>query len=310
MKPAVGDPKRNTLYRIILRLTGFAILLLSLVYVLREVNQNWAEITKFEPNGTEIAELAGLSIFYGITLFLLAESWHQIVGVFGPETRRRTWRSYTLTQVARYLPGNIAHLLGRAAVLRDGPLSVRQLGLATFLELIVVPSGAIAALLLAAILTPGVSEFASAFGWHLPAKPILTAAVVVPVMAGLCFVFQRIGLKSKFMFPLFAAFLLSTLFMFALGTIFGAVVLSVGNGPFWFASVAGVCAWLVGYLTPGAPGGLGSREATLVWTLSDTMPVGELIIAVAMFRIVTVSGDALCFAAGAVLLRGQTISGR
>jgi uncharacterized membrane protein YbhN (UPF0104 family) len=53
-------------------------------------------------------------------------------------------------------------------------------------------------------------------------------------------------------------------------------------------------AWLVGYITPGAPGG-GVRDAMLVILLSRVITQPQAILVALLFRIVTVSGDILYF---------------
>jgi hypothetical protein len=63
-------------------------------------------------------------------------------------------------------------------------------------------------------------------------------------------------------------------------------------------------AWIGGFFTPGAPAGLGVREALLVGLLTPQLgPEAALGLAVA-FRLVTTLGDAVGFVAGLVMLRG------
>ena len=62
-------------------------------------------------------------------------------------------------------------------------------------------------------------------------------------------------------------------------------------------------AWLIGFITPGAPGGIGVREASVLVTTSAIMGPGPALLFAAATRIVTLGGDAL-FALGA-LVAGQ-----
>lgn len=54
---------------------------------------------------------------------------------------------------------------------------------------------------------------------------------------------------------------------------------------------AAVMAWLAGLVTPGAPAGLGVREAVLLLLLSTLLSKGHLELAVVLGRLVTASGD-------------------
>ena len=51
--------------------------------------------------------------------------------------------------------------------------------------------------------------------------------------------------------------------------------------------------WTLGFLTPGAPSGIGVREAVLVFLLSPLVGSAEAIILSILFRLVTVGGDVM-----------------
>jgi hypothetical protein len=65
----------------------------------------------------------------------------------------------------------------------------------------------------------------------------------------------------------------------------------------------GVAVWIAGFVTPGAPGGLGIREAAMVMLDGSSAPARMLVVTAAMFRLVTFAGDLLCFALGRLLFR-------
>lgn len=53
-------------------------------------------------------------------------------------------------------------------------------------------------------------------------------------------------------------------------------------------------AWMAGYLVPGAPGGLGVREAVLLLGLAPTVGEPSALAAAASYRMVTVLSDVVC----------------
>lgn len=61
--------------------------------------------------------------------------------------------------------------------------------------------------------------------------------------------------------------------------------------------VASSIAWLLGFVVPGAPGGVGIREAILALLLPTIMMVSkELVLAGALtYRVVTILGEALTY---------------
>jgi uncharacterized membrane protein YbhN (UPF0104 family) len=303
--------KRGGLLRGVIRLIGFLLLGLSLAYIAREVARYWPEIAQWRPGAAELLSLFVLALIYALMLYILAEVWHRLVTIFGPEPRARTWRSYTLTQIARYLPGNFAHLIGRAAVLQGGLLSPGQLGLATGLELVIVPAGAMTALLIAVPFIPISTYIIEPMRLPFNENSLTVVCCIILVIGTVCLILigHRLAGGRKFLATILVALPLCTLFMTSLGAVFGAIVGMVSGGHFLISAVAGVVAWLVGYATPGAPGGLGSREATLVFLLSSLITSSELIIAVALFRLVTIAGDLICFTIGVIFLRVSDVSG-
>lgn len=54
-------------------------------------------------------------------------------------------------------------------------------------------------------------------------------------------------------------------------------------------------AWLLGLLVPGAPAGIGIREAALIYLLNGVVPQVEVLTSVMLARAVTVIGDLLFF---------------
>lgn len=297
--------KRGGLLRGVIRLIGFLLLGLSLAYIAREVARYWPEIAQWRPGAAELLSLFVLALIYALMLYILAEVWHRLVTIFGPEPRARTWRSYALTQIARYLPGNFAHLIGRAVFLRGGLLSSGQIGLATGLELVIVPAGAMTALLIAVPFIPISTDIIGPMRLPFNENSLTAIGCIVLVIGIVCLILlgQRLAGGRKFLATLFVALSLCTLFMMCLGAVFGTIIGMVSGGPFLVSAVAGVLAWLVGYATPGAPGGLGPREAALVFLLSSVITSNELIIAVALFRLVTIAGDLICFTVGVIFFR-------
>ena len=65
-------------------------------------------------------------------------------------------------------------------------------------------------------------------------------------------------------------------------------------------AVAFLTAWLAGFVVPGAPGGLGVREAILVAFLSAHLPTADVLAFALASRLVTTLGE-IVFALGASL---------
>ncbi len=52
-----------------------------------------------------------------------------------------------------------------------------------------------------------------------------------------------------------------------------------------------ICAWTIGLITPGAPGGLGVRESAIVYLTSDILTNDQALLGALLFRLVTIGGE-------------------
>jgi uncharacterized membrane protein YbhN (UPF0104 family) len=68
--------------------------------------------------------------------------------------------------------------------------------------------------------------------------------------------------------------------------------------PFWFVPAAAMAAWLFGYIVPGAPAGLGVREAGLVALLGPMLGHGVVATAALLWRMASLAGDCIVFVIG------------
>lgn len=282
----------------LVRSVGLLLIGFALWFLGRELSNNWSSIGDWRPSNAVLLALGGLSLFYGSSLFLLAESWHRIIGAFGDEPRRRTYLSLTSTQIARYLPGNVAHILGRAIWLRNGPLTGRELTRATAIEIAVTPTGAVLAL---ACLVPFVVSKN-----HLPPTVAIYTLVILVALSVLLLLKNKPTISTRlqgWITRLAAPVLLSSVFMLFLGAIFSAILNLVGEFPAALAMASAIVAWIAGYITPGVPGGIGIREATLVFLLNSGHSDENVILAAVLFRIVTTIGEVCCFLAGWIIFR-------
>jgi uncharacterized membrane protein YbhN (UPF0104 family) len=279
---------------------GRLLLVVALVFVGLKLRSHWSDITAWRPDGSDIAAIAGLSVFYGSALYLLTEGWHRIVNLFAQEPRPRTFRSFTVTQVAKYLPGNIAHIVGRGFYLRGNALSDRQIVGATLVELALIPAAALVCIVLlgsAGQLDELVPHLPPAFWW--PCALALLAAGVAAYIA-----VKRLFPENVVLMPGLAISTgLAVVFMGCLGLTFAALFQILASAPLAPLAGATILAWLIGFLTPGAPGGVGVREAVLIALLDNFGQEDTVLLAAALFRLVTTLGDIFLFATGWLLFR-------
>jgi len=235
--------------------------------------------------------IAALAAVYGASNLLLAFGWRRLMHRLGvPVSRSWAIRAYAVSQLAKYVPGNIFQFAGRQAIglaagIGNGPLvksTVYELALLTIGGLLFSP------LVLPLVLT-GLPNW---IGW---ASFAGAAAIVLCVAC-------RIGGVD---FGAAATFYLA--FLTLSGVVF-VVACDLAGAPSrreLYPAIAGayVVAWLVGLVTPGAPAGIGVREAILLVLLGGLSTGPVILLAVVIGRTITVLGDLLFFAGGQVIGR-------
>lgn len=225
------------------------------------------------------------------------------------------------TQIAKYVPGNIAQHIGRTTV-----ALVHGMSAPLFVSSVLAES----ILLLAASLVTGLLSFSFSppplpvVGFSLTNLLLLSIfilgsfAVVLPLliryMPNLVRQFSRFEKKNSFTIPTptvtaaAKAFALYCLSYLVLGVSLWIIASGHGglvNLNIFLLTASFTLAWLAGYLAPGAPAGLGVREGALVMMLSNTGPAEHVLTVVIAARFATILADAISFAVSAYLMKSN-----
>lgn len=273
-----------------LALLGSALALLGVVFVAFRLHAYQAELDLSRISISAWAVISVLALAYGLANVLLSLAWWHLLRHLGVSTTRfGSIRLYGLSQLAKYVPGNIFHLAGRQALGMAKGMPAGALAKSTVWELALIAiAGALFGWLVLPLLVPGFPEVAS----------VAILLVTVALAAQL--------LRTKTGTGVAWAFLWQILFLFCSGAIFVALLLLISGsnelGSAQWVTIAGayVLAWLVGLVTPGAPAGVGVRELVLLFLLNGLVAETDLIMAVLLGRVVTVVGDLLFFIAVSV----------
>lgn len=252
-----------------------------------------------------------------LTSALSAAAWNMLLaGLSCRVSAVQSVAVFMSTQVAKYIPGNVGHYVGRVALARTrlgvsttpAVLSLlHEAGLASAGALFIglglycfLPNGTLygltradsyAAFLLFAAMFTGVILVAGILRKRLKLHRALIWKFVdaIPTL--------RPSLQSL---PLYIA-------GYALVGA-AAVVIAASLVPLQAQDGALICgayslAWIVGFLIPGAPGGLGIRESALVLLLAGTFPREVVLLIALLARLASVAADVLAFIVGLLLIR-------
>lgn len=231
--------------------------------------------------------LFGLAAIYGASNLLLALGWWRLLRRLGvAATRGWALRAYAISQLAKYVPGNIFQFAGRQAIGVAAGFSNRPLAKSTALEIfLLVAGGALFLPLTAPLLHDSTSVIAAG-----------TAAFLVLSVLAIWLAARLGGTEFGRAALCYLGFLAISGLIFA-GTYHVVSDSSAMSAISWLAG-AYVLAWLAGMLTPGAPAGIGVREAVLLFLLADLASPPVILLAVVAGRAVTVLGDLGFYLAG------------
>lgn len=215
---------------------------------------------------------------------------------------------HAITQVAKYLPTNTLHLVGRHAVLRRRGLSDVALFGAGLSEivLLLLAAGGLAAL-------GARDELATHLDLDQRSLAIMGAVIATLVLIAVgALRVNRTVFVSPFLTWRAAAgatvalsaycifFTLSGVILWVLVT--RAIQVPLPPDILRLTSYAAI-SWSIGFVSPGAAAGIGVRETMLIFLLRGSVELGPATSAAVAYRLVTTLGDVITCALGGILWR-------
>lgn len=264
-----------------------------------------------------VGRVALAGCVYAAALLFVVAGWLMLVRSASPERKlalRTGFRIYGLSQLYKYLPSNVLHYVGRHAALRQAGIGHLPAALGGFGEIALLMPAALGVAALAAYLgdVPLDHRIAPTVlaALALGATCALVLAAVSPRLRGDGRTAQVFGTLSSPAVRRAAAGAFACYLLFFVSSSAAFAIVATAGGV-WQTSDAllltavWAAAWALGFAVPGAPGGLGVREAVMIAGLSPAAGLdGAALVALAM-RLATIAGDVV-LAAAAYLLGGRS----
>ncbi|MEN3751904.1 hypothetical protein ABC733_01805 [Mangrovibacter sp. SLW1] len=234
-----------------------------------------------------------MAFIYGSANFLLAFAWRDILKYLGVSAdSTAAIKIYGVSQLAKYVPGNIFQLAGRQALgMAEGWSAVGLVKSSIYELVLIAMAGGLFGTLIIPLFEVSFSQLFSA---------IFLIFLACAISVGLIRFFNR---------HLMVAFLWQLLFLLLSGGVFVILLYTIsGRTELVYSHLSVVCgafivAWLIGLVTPGAPAGVGVREVVLLFLLKGIANESDLLMAILFGRLVTVVGDFLFFLFTGTLLQ-------
>ena len=217
---------------------------------------------------------------------------------------------YFRANLYKYLPGNVMHYIGRNEIASDGIVSFKQINVASAIEIVV----SVVAISAVALLFAGrnVIQYIYQYGavqWIICGIAVLGVAACITAAA-----FKRkiAAFLKGIITPEILRIAVQMVAINVAWNILGNAVfvcllqvLGCEIPPSHYFPIIGICAgaWLVGFLTPGAPGGIGVREAMLNILLSGLIPTWAASLAGILIRAAQIVGELLIYVITVLVVR-------
>jgi len=268
---------------------GKLIGIFGLVYVIYKLFQGYTLhdlIEKFSEIKSILLPLIVLNLaslmtgIYAWKMMLVQYSGHHLPYHFA-------YYFFSKTEIAKYLPGNIFHLVGRQAIASRLHISQKEMGKVSFLHIVLLLVSTVLSTASFALFVPDIPLFI---------KLVLLLGSVVSIVL-VYFIYPSFLFSKKI--------ILSAILTFSIGlqgVLLAWIVVHLTGEASWqlFCKLSAIyiISWLIGFVTPGSSGGLGVREAAFVAItafLKLDISSDIIVFSVLLTRLVNIVVDALMY---------------
>jgi len=275
----------NLLVKRILHGAGGTLALAGIMFVAFRLSDYNTQLNFSHFNSLMWSVVTGFTLIYGLANIMLALAWRGLLLHFGTNIH---WllatKIYGLTQLAKYVPGNIMHLVSRQAIGLVNNIRGWSLAKTSMWEFVLL---AITGMFFSILLLP---QFLPIITAHMAIVGFVSILLIVALILK-----RYIGINIVQVFGWYVAFLVISGMVFV-----GLLQMLMTENfmpPLQMLTFCGafIIAWLAGLVTPGAPAGVGVRELVLIVLLKGLVPESDLLLAILLSRLVTVGGDVMFF---------------
>ncbi|MEA5568282.1 lysylphosphatidylglycerol synthase transmembrane domain-containing protein [Anabaena sp. UHCC 0399] len=288
------------------KILRWVILGATLVFVGNALKNHWLEVTaiRIDEAGWSI-----LAIATGITL--LAHIWAGWIWTWVLQELKQPVPSikfiqvYLKTNLAKYLPGNVWHHYGRIVAAKNANVAPGAATLSVLLEPLLMAAAALIFVVLFGNQFAANNTTLTLQGLKILSLVIILCAVHPRFLNPVIGLFYKLKAKKSSTQPTpnfrIRRYPLRPLLgeMGFLGlrgmgfvlTVFAIMPLNLSHIPLLLGAFS--FAWLLGFVVPGAPGGLGVFEATAIALLQHRFPSAAVISAIALYRLISILAETI-----------------
>lgn len=290
---------------------GNILTILSFIFIIRA-------IFKFEVNFQDIftyhiiSSIFILAVFLSTSVFLNSLAWKKLIEIMGNSTVKtlEIFHVYARANLGKYLPGNFMHYVSRNIIGEKYKISQKDMLSSTIAEIML---KILSALILVIIFVRDDLLFTiEQLGekTYLNMNTVMAISLLIPILLFVLSFYKNTKIidNSEKVKGLFYAFFFYIIVFIINVLVFIFVTFIITNNSILNKSILSMSgiyliSWLLGYLTPGSPGGVGIRETIMILMLGNVMNISEIVLISITIRIITIMADVIAYLGNVVLER-------
>jgi len=234
---------------------GKSLGLLGLIFVFYKLSQEYTLATFVEKISLLLDIVPYLLLLNLASTLIGIYAWHIMLLNYAkqPFPYITSYYYFAKTEISKYLPGNIFHFIGRQALASKIGISQMEMAKISLLFSFLLLAGTIISSTFFAFLSNGIPTY------------ILTLMVLssIIILMSVVFLYPSFPISKKVQMNMILAVSVALQ-----GVMLGVIVMFQSDhfeaGIFFQCVSIYIVSWLIGFVTPGASGGLGIREGTFI----------------------------------------------
>ena len=295
------------------KVIGTIVTVIALVFVVKKIVTMDVDWSMFA-SGRIITLIGGCVLVQTAVILFMSMPWVRFVRILSGTNipMKDALPVYTKSNLMKYVPGNIFQYVGRNQLAADLKISHVDVACATVLD--IVCSMVTPLLLIVVLMGKNMLELIRTYSTNFLLVLGAGIAVLVLLLLLLRWKFReplqryfekyRKLLNRKILIRVLGVFLLYVVqyiistAMYAVPAVFlfdvPAEKLGLFLGTYLFS-------WIIGFITPGAPGGIGIREAVMMLMCGSFLDTDTIMLYAVTMRLISTFGDIVAFLVGLLL---------
>ena len=282
---------------------------LSIFYIVRtffKYDLDYTSLLSFK----KISLIVVFVLAYSGMVFIMSYAWTRILRFLANQSisYNDCYPIYVKSSLGKYIPGNFMHYATRNIIGNNLKLSQLDIGLSSVIEIFAICATAS----IWSFILVGNTFFSIILTYtnNMPSWVILLVVLVVITFVTFVILLIRHNKASvlvkrchSLLNPKFLKLLLGNITIQSITFLIPGFILvqilswnsPIMLGQFRLVISAFIVSWVIGFIVPGAPGGIGVREAVLAFMLKDICGEENILIAVVIQRLISVLGDVFAY---------------